>query len=63
MDSVDTLPPSFREDCIHLKAKLPSEITQGENAIDMDSPEKIRDIIEDVKQLLTARLMSGGESR
>jgi len=58
MDSTGTLPPSFVEDFTHLKAKLPGEITQGEDAINIESPEKIREVIEDVKQLLTIRLLS-----
>jgi len=58
MDSTGTLPPSFIEDFTHLKAKLPGEITQGENAINIECPEKIREVIEDVKQLLTIRLLS-----
>lgn len=47
------LAPEFRE----LQRKLPSELRTGEEAIDLENPELLNSAIEDVKQLLLARLL------
>jgi DNA repair exonuclease SbcCD nuclease subunit len=39
-----------------LKRKLPVELKQGEDPINLDDPEKLKEIIADVKQILFARL-------
>ena len=41
-----------------LKRKLPLELKQGEDPINLDDPEKLKEIITDVKQILFARLFS-----
>ena len=41
-----------------LKRKLPLEFKQGEDPINLDDPEKLKEIITDVKQILFARLFS-----
>ena len=63
IESPDQLPSSLMDDYKLLKGKLPADIIQGENALDIESPEKLREIIGDVKQLLTARLLSGGATQ
>lgn len=46
-----------------LHRKLPSELRAGEGAIDLESPETLRQAIEDVKQLLLVRLLSRGDGQ
>ncbi len=41
-----------------LKRKLPIELKQGEEPINLDDPEKLKEIIADVRQILFARLFS-----
>jgi DNA repair exonuclease SbcCD nuclease subunit len=41
-----------------LKRKLPVELKQGEDPINLDDPEKLKEVVADVKQLLFARLFS-----
>jgi len=43
-----------------LKAKLPAELTDGPDGLDLDSPAAIRAAIEDVERLLLPRLLAGG---
>ncbi|GBD95798.1 MAG TPA: DNA repair exonuclease [Nitrospirae bacterium] len=41
-----------------LKRKLPVELRQGEDSINLDDPEQLEEIIADVKQILFARLFT-----
>ena len=41
-----------------LKRKLPIELRQGEDPVNLDDPGKLKEIIADVKQILLARLFS-----
>jgi DNA repair exonuclease SbcCD nuclease subunit len=41
-----------------LKSKLPIELRHGEEAIDLDSPERLREIIADARQVLLPYLMT-----
>jgi DNA repair exonuclease SbcCD nuclease subunit len=43
-----------------LKKKLPAEMTQGPDAIDLDSPEVLRAALGSVEQMLVTRLLSAG---
>ncbi len=63
VEKIDELPQSFIDDLMQLKSKLPRELLSGEEAISLDSPEFIRDIIKDAKQLLISRLLSRGDGR
>ena len=46
-----------------IQRKLPAELRTGEDAIDLDNPETLRGALEDVKQLLVARILSGDDGR
>jgi DNA repair exonuclease SbcCD nuclease subunit len=41
-----------------LTSKLPIELRQGEDAVDLESPESLREIIADARQVLLPRLMT-----
>jgi hypothetical protein len=41
-----------------LKSKLPVELRHGEDSIDLESPERLREIIADAKQVLLPHLMA-----
>lgn len=41
-----------------LKRKLPAELRQGEEPVNLEDPEQLKEIIADVKQILLARLFS-----
>lgn len=49
------------EDLQTFQNKLPYEITNGEDAIDLTNHEKLEEIIDDVKQILIPRLLGMGE--
>jgi len=42
-----------------LNEKLPADLRQGEDAIGLDKPEKLREVIEDVRQMLIPLLLKG----
>lgn len=46
------------EEFAELKRKLPVELKQGEDPINLDDPEKLKEVIADVKQILFAKLFS-----
>lgn len=52
----------LKEDYPKLKGKLPRELYRGENALDLESPDKAKILLEDAKHLLTSLLLSGGSS-
>lgn len=52
----------LQEDYTKLKGKLPRELYKGENALDLESPDKAKILLEDAKHLLTSLLLSGGSS-
>jgi DNA repair exonuclease SbcCD nuclease subunit len=52
----------LKEDYPKLKGKLPRELYKGENALDLESPDKAKILLEDAKHLLTSLLLSGGSS-
>lgn len=41
----------------YLKSKLPMELRQGDDALDMESPESLRQILDDARQILLSRLL------
>jgi hypothetical protein len=45
---------------LSLKSKLPLELRLGEDAIDLESPERMREILRDARQLLLPHLFSKG---
>lgn len=47
-------------DLVKLKAKLPSEVFQEGGLLDFENPKVLREILEDVKQILVSRLLSKG---
>lgn len=47
----------------HLSRKLPAELQTGDDPIDLDNPQTLRQAVEDVKHLLLARLLSREDSR
>ncbi len=49
---------NMMEEFSDLKRKLPVELKQGDDPINLDDPEKLKEIIADVKQILFARLFS-----
>lgn len=46
-----------------LQHKLPPELRAGDDAIDLDNPQTLRQAVEDVKHLLLARLLAGEDGR
>jgi exonuclease SbcD len=46
-----------------LSRKLPAELRSGDDPIDLDDPQTLRQAVEDVKHLLLARLLSQEDSR
>jgi hypothetical protein len=46
-----------------LQNKLPPELRTGDDAIDLDNPQTLRQAVEDVKHLLLARLLAGEDGR
>jgi DNA repair exonuclease SbcCD nuclease subunit len=44
----------------NFKSKLPLELRSGEDAIDLESPERIREILEEARQLLLPHLLAKG---
>ena len=41
-----------------LKSKLPTDLKHGEDAVDLESPERLREIITDVKQILLPHMIA-----
>ncbi len=62
IDSADIFSRYLSADYSKLKAKLPRELFKGDNALDLESPEKAKALLEDTKNLLTSLLLSGGSS-
>jgi DNA repair protein SbcD/Mre11 len=56
---LDEMADEFRS----LQHKLPPELTTGDDAIDLDNPQTLRQAVEDVKHLLLARLLCGEDGR
>lgn len=54
--ALETLPADFAD----LKKRLPQELIHGEDPIDIEIQERRGEILEDVKQILLARLLAGG---
>ncbi|NTU42800.1 MAG: DNA repair exonuclease [Nitrospirales bacterium] len=54
------LPASFIDDFNGLKAKLPTELFQGEDSLDLEEPGRVRQLIEDAAQMVVSRLLSEG---
>ena len=48
---------SLAEDLAPLRSKLPPELAHGEEATDLQSPDRLREIIEDAGQILVSRLL------
>ena len=46
-----------------LKSRLPFDLRHGEDAVDLESPESLRDIIADAKQMLLPHLMARSSNR
>ena len=44
----------------NLKSRLPYELRQGEDAVDLDSPKQMRAIAPEARQLLLPHLLSKG---
>ncbi|MBI4595192.1 MAG: DNA repair exonuclease [Candidatus Tectomicrobia bacterium] len=54
----DRLFVSLKKDLTDLMSKLPPELRTGEEAIDLENPQLLQQVTEDVKQLLFARILS-----
>jgi exonuclease SbcD len=52
----------LKEDYPKLKGKLPRELFKGENALDLEFPDKAKILLQDAKHLLTSLLLSGDSS-
>jgi DNA repair exonuclease SbcCD nuclease subunit len=63
LDPCDDEVRSLTQELSDLRAKLPAELFQGEEALDWESPAGLREILDDLKHLLVPRLLSGGEGR
>lgn len=59
LDTDDQFMTALAGEFRDLHRKLPQELRTGEEAIDLESLETLRQTIADVKQLLLARLVSG----
>lgn len=63
IESSDDLFKSIKDDFTALRAKLPSELFVGSDAYNLESPENVQEILEEVKQLLIPKLFSAGGNR
>lgn len=45
-----------------LRARLPAELRQGESALDLESPERLRELVEQAAQVLIPRVLMGAAS-
>ncbi|MGA1823582.1 MAG: metallophosphoesterase family protein [bacterium] len=61
IESDDALFSELVKELEPLKCKLPFELRQGEGAIDMESREKMLEILQDAQQLLVPRILAMGE--
>ena len=52
---------SLAEELSPLRARLPAELREGEDALDLESPGAVRELLEAAQQLLIPRLLSRGE--
>ena len=43
-----------------LKKKLPPELKEGPDGLDLDNPDNLRTLLHQVRQMLISRLMPGG---
>jgi DNA repair protein SbcD/Mre11 len=55
-EMLDAIVNDFEE----LKQKMPSELLEGEGRIDLESPDTYLNMIEDVKNIIVDRILSGG---
>lgn len=62
IDKGDIFSKYLKEDYSKLKAKLPRELYKGENALNLESPDKAKALLEGAKHLLTSLLLSGDSS-
>ena len=60
LDATDEVLAPLRDEMHAFRAKLPAEIFQGPDAIDLLTPEKVRETLEEAKHLLIPRLLSLG---
>jgi DNA repair exonuclease SbcCD nuclease subunit len=60
LDATDEVLTPLRDEMHAFRAKLPAEIFQGPDAIDLLTPEKVRETLEEAKHLLIPRLLSLG---
>lgn len=60
IETEDIFSKYLKDDYSKLKAKLPKELFKGDDAFDLESPEKAKALLEDAKHLLTSLLLSGG---
>jgi exonuclease SbcD len=51
------------ESLSELKSRLPFDLRSGEDAVDLESPESLRDIIADAKQMLVPHLIAKSSNR
>ncbi|MDY6833587.1 MAG: DNA repair exonuclease [Chloroflexota bacterium] len=62
LDMDEQLLANMAEEFNDLQRKLPAELRTGNDAIDLHNPQTFQDAIEDVRQLLTTRILSVSES-
>jgi len=60
IEEEDIFSKYLKDDYLKLKAKLPRELFKGNDAVDIESPEKAKALLEEAKDLLTSLLLSGG---
>lgn len=58
VQSAETALASIKDELASFLQKLPLELRRGEEAIDLDRPEKLRELCDDLKQILIQRLLS-----
>jgi DNA repair protein SbcD/Mre11 len=51
----------LRNEFADLKRKLPPELLEGTGALDLDSPQALRDLLDEVRQILSMRLLAKQE--
>jgi hypothetical protein len=62
LDADDQLLADLAAEFRDLRYKLPEELRTGEDAIDLESPQTLRQALEEVKHLLLGRLLSRGDT-
>ena len=58
MELDDTAAASLANEVLSLRQKLPSEILSGEDRYDPTDPQQLKEVLEDVKELLLNRLLT-----